>query len=59
VATACEAVKPDNCKLVPVAAPISGVTSVGEVDNTTEPVPVALNSVATTFPTHDIDTLMN
>jgi hypothetical protein len=39
VATACEAVNPDNCKLVPIAAPISGVTSVGETDNTTEPVP--------------------
>lgn len=40
VATACEAVRPDNCKLVPVAAPILGVTNTGEVDNTTEPEPV-------------------
>ena len=31
---------PVSDKLVPVAAPITGVTSVGEVDKTTSPVPV-------------------
>ena len=33
--------EPVRLKLVPVAAPIAGVTKVGEVDNTTFPVPVA------------------
>ena len=40
VAKALEAVNPESCKLVPIAAPITGVINVGEVDNTTEPVPV-------------------
>ena len=32
---------PETLKLVPVAAPITGVTKVGDVAKTTEPVPVA------------------
>ena len=34
------AVNPDNCKLVPVAAPITGVTKVGLVARTLDPVTV-------------------
>jgi hypothetical protein len=40
VAKALDAVKPDNCKLVPVATPKTGVTNVGDVDSTFEPEPV-------------------
>jgi hypothetical protein len=40
VAKALEAVKPDNCKLVPVAMPKTGVTNVGDVFSTFEPEPV-------------------
>jgi hypothetical protein len=40
VTIAREAVRPDNCKLVPVAAPITGVTNVGDVAKTKAPVPV-------------------
>jgi hypothetical protein len=40
VAIACEALRLESCKLVPVAAPSTGVTKVGDVDNTTEPNPV-------------------
>ena len=35
---------PVTDKLVPVAAPITGVTSVGEVENTAAPVPVSSES---------------
>jgi hypothetical protein len=42
VAKALDAVKPDNCKLVPVAAPKTGVINVGEVCLTTAPVPDAV-----------------
>ena len=40
-AAALTALKPLNERLVPVAAPMTGVTSVGVVANTAEPVPVS------------------
>ena len=62
---------PETLKLVPVAAPITGVTKVGEVANTTEPVPVSsviapaklaldgvANQVATPVPKPDISVVL-
>ena len=40
-AAALTALKPLNARLVPVAAPMTGVTNVGVVANTAEPVPVS------------------
>ena len=45
-AAALTALKPLNEILVPVAAPRTGVTSVGVVANTADPVPVSLVSAA-------------
>ena len=42
VTIALEAVRPESCKLVPVAAPITGVTSVGDVAKTKAPEPVGV-----------------